>query len=83
MTNPVPYRVECDVQGKTYYEVIAGFNVESAARNYAIECAKAHPANLYRVTLRRKVLLDAIYIRGEAILDARLGPAPKEMNAHG
>lgn len=84
MSNPLPYRVECDVQGKTYFEVIAGFNVESAARNYAIECAKAHPANLYRVKHGSKVLHNETYIKGETILATYLGdgPARPEGNAH-
>ena len=82
MSNPLPYRVECDVQGKTYFEVIAGFNVDTAARNYAVECATAHPANLYRVKHGLKVLHDAPYIKGEAILNARLGKPKEDHNAH-
>lgn len=48
------WKVECKFTH--FYEVIAAFDCDTAALNYAAECAKAHPLVEYRVTKRRNVL---------------------------
>lgn len=70
---PVPYRVECAVNGASFYEVIAAFNVQRVALQYATDCQLSNPQNCYRVTERKRVLHDAPYISAEAILQKRLG----------
>ena len=75
MKNPVPYRVECDPQGKTFFEVIAAFNSERVALAYATDCKVSNPANDYRVVNRKRVLHEPAYIHQEAIIQAKLGRA--------
>ena len=79
MKNPVPYRVECDANGATFFEVIAAFNSQRVALAYAAECKRSNPHNEYRTTYRKKVVdypdFVRLYASGDAILQRYLGDA--------
>jgi hypothetical protein len=51
----LPFKVECK-STYPFYETIAAFDCEPAARAYAHNCAEANEAFTYRVTKRGKVL---------------------------
>lgn len=57
MSNPLPYRVECQHPPSYRYETIAAFNVERVAIEYARSCHKANGARglSYRVRKGQRV----------------------------
>lgn len=73
MKNPVPYRVECAFNGGRFFEVIAAFNDARIALQYAVECQRVNSQSEYRVTYRKRVLHDKVYVAGAAILETKLG----------
>lgn len=82
MANGLDFKVECNMNGRVW-EPIAAFNIAAAARNYAIECAKAHNIFAYRVKgPRGQIMCDEAYIKGEAVLDVCLGSGKEETHAH-
>lgn len=79
MSTKLPYIVECRF-GRPFFEVIAAFNCESAAKGYATDCQVANEALDYRVVKagiarakNTRVLFDEIYITGAAIIQKQLG----------
>lgn len=52
--NSLPYKVECK-SSYPFYELIAAFNVECAAFQYAADCQQTNPHFAYRVTHGRDV----------------------------
>jgi hypothetical protein len=52
----LPYKVECQ-SSYPFYEVIAAFDCESAAVNYARECAADNPTYNYRVRFGHRMRL--------------------------
>jgi hypothetical protein len=51
----LPYKVECK-SIYPFFEVIAAFNVESAAESYALECYAINSEYTYRVKKHLNVL---------------------------
>ncbi|MDR5726260.1 MAG: hypothetical protein RB191_02205 [Terriglobia bacterium] len=62
MKNPVPYRVECRWPVNSWFEVIAAFDVERVALQYAQDCAASTHME-YRVTYRGKVLHEVLEVK--------------------
>lgn len=58
MAKGLLYRVECKSL-YPFYELIAAFDIQQAAENYAVSCATANPVYEYRVIKGRRVLRDA------------------------
>jgi hypothetical protein len=44
-----PYRVECKWPSNSFFEIIAAFDSQTVALNYARDCAAANPPFRYRV----------------------------------
>ena len=63
MASKLPYKVECK-STYPFYELIAAFDCEHAARAYADECYDANPKYSYHVVKAKKLL--ACYYGTEA-----------------
>lgn len=57
----LPFKVECK-SSYPFFELIAAFDCESAARAYAKDCAAANPKYAYKVLHRQHCLI----VHGEA-----------------
>lgn len=53
----LPYKVECK-SSYPFFETIAAFDVEQAAKGYASECSLVNNSFTYRVSKGKKVLFE-------------------------
>ena len=52
----LPYKVECK-SSYPFFETIAAFDCEQAARTYVLDCSLANPSFTYQALKGKKVLL--------------------------